>query len=47
MTLYIAQWIANLLILGIALIIWIVGLFGLALMANMIKDFIERITKGE
>ena len=45
MTLYIAQWIANLLILGIALIIWLVGLFGIALMLNMIKDFVEMRSK--
>tara|TARA_R100001530_G_scaffold70988_1_gene50270 strand:+ start:1417 stop:1569 length:153 start_codon:yes stop_codon:yes gene_type:complete len=47
MTLYIATWIANLLILGIAVIIWLIALFGLAIGANMIKDFVERITKGE
>ena len=46
MTLYIAGWIANLLVLGIALIIWLIGIFGTCLILSMIKDLVERLTHG-
>tara|TARA_R100000458_G_C8262625_1_gene237988 strand:+ start:493 stop:639 length:147 start_codon:yes stop_codon:yes gene_type:complete len=43
----IAEWIANLFILGIAGLIWVIVLFGVLLLINIVKDGIDRMIKGE
>ena len=43
----IAEWIANLFILGIAALIWVIVLFGVALLINIATEYIKRTFKGE
>ena len=43
----IAEWIANLLILGIAVVIWGIGMFIIAMMVSIISKFIKQHTQGE
>ena len=39
----IAEWIANLLILGIAIIIWSVGIFMVAMLVTMCKQWVDNL----
>ena len=43
----IAEWIANLLILGIAVVIWGIGMFIVAMMVSIISKFIKQHIQGE
>ena len=43
----IAEWIANLLILGIALTMWGIGLFIFAMLASMVKQGIDKLIRSE
>tara|TARA_R110000765_G_scaffold57159_1_gene112309 strand:- start:783 stop:935 length:153 start_codon:yes stop_codon:yes gene_type:complete len=39
----IAEWIANLLVLGIAIVIWAVGILIVAMLVTMCKQWIDNI----
>ena len=39
----IAEWIANLLILGVAVILWAIGIFIIAMLVSMCKQWIENL----
>ena len=41
----IAEWISNLLILGIALVIWTVGIFMAVMLLSMLNKFIVSLNK--
>ena len=44
----IAEWVANLLVLGIGIIIWAVAIFMIAMLVSMASQQIEQLTnKGE
>ena len=43
----IAEWIANLLVLGIAVVIWAVGVFMIAMIISMINQWVKEIVKGD
>jgi hypothetical protein len=43
----IAEWIANIFILGIAAIIWVIALFGVCLIINIVTEYIKRTLEGE
>jgi hypothetical protein len=43
----IAEWIANLLVLGIAVILWAIGIFIIAMLVSMCKQWIDNLRKGE
>ena len=44
----IAEWIANLLILGLATLIWLIAIFGFCMLVSMAKRLIDSfITKTE
>ena len=43
----IAEWIANLLVLGIAVVIWAIGVFMIAMILSMANQWIKEIVKGE
>ena len=43
----IAEWIANLLVLGIAVIMWAIGIFIIAMLISMFKQWIDNLIKGE
>ena len=44
----IAEWVANLLLLGIGVIIWAVAIFIIAMLVSMASQWIEQLTnKGE
>ncbi len=43
----IAEWIANLLVLGIAVVIWAIGVFMIAMIISMINQWIKEVVKGE
>ena len=44
----IAEWIANLLVLGIGVVIWAVAIFMIAMLVSMASQWIEQLTdKGE
>ena len=44
----IAEWVANLLLLGIGVIIWAVAIFMIAMLVSMASQWIEQLTnKGE
>ena len=44
----IAEWVANLLVLGIGVIIWAVAIFIIAMLVSMASRWIEQLTnKGE
>ena len=44
----IAEWVANLLVLGIGVIIWAVAIFMIAMLVSMACQWIEQLTdKGE
>jgi len=40
----IAEWIANLLVLGIALVMWSIGIFIIAMLISMAKRTIDKLT---
>ena len=42
----IAEWIANLLVLGIAVIMWAIGIFIIAMLMSMSKQWINNLRKG-
>jgi hypothetical protein len=41
----IAEWVANLLVLGIGIIIWAVAIFMIAMLVSMASERIEQLTK--
>ena len=43
----ISEWIANLLVLGIAVIMWAIGIFIIAMLISMFKQWIDNLIKGE
>ena len=43
----IAEWIANLLVLGIAVVIWAIGVFMIAMIISMINKWVKEIVKGD
>jgi uncharacterized protein YggT (Ycf19 family) len=42
----IAEWIANLLVLGIAVILWAIGIFIVAMLVSMTKQWIDNLREG-
>jgi len=42
----IAEWIANLLVLGIAVVMWAIGIFIFAMLVSMFKQWIDNL-RGE
>ena len=42
----IAEWIANLLVLGIAVIMWAIGIFIVAMLVTMCKQWIDNLKEG-
>ena len=42
----IAEWIANLLVLGIAVILWAIGIFIFAMLVSMTKQWIDNLREG-
>jgi len=38
----VANWIVNLTLLGIAVVIWMVGIFMISMLISMIKEYINR-----
>jgi|TARA_R100000656_G_scaffold24434_1_gene21635 hypothetical protein len=40
----IAEWIANLLVLGVAVVMWGIGIFIIAMMFSMLNKFIKEHT---
>ena len=43
----IAEWIANLLVLGIAVIMWAIGIFIVAMLVSMAKQWIDNLKEGK
>ena len=43
----ISEWIANLLVLGIAVILWAIGIFIVAMLVSMAKQWIDNLKKGK
>tara|TARA_R110000744_G_scaffold111972_3_gene210197 strand:- start:270 stop:410 length:141 start_codon:yes stop_codon:yes gene_type:complete len=43
----IAEWIANLLVLGIAVVMWSIGIFIIAMLITMFKQWIDNIREEE
>ena len=43
----IAEWIANLLVLGVAVIMWAIGIFIIAMLVSMCKQWIDNLREGE
>ena len=39
----IAEWIANLLVLGVAIVLWSIGIFVFAMLLSMIKQWINEL----
>jgi len=42
----IAEWIANLLVLGVAIVMWSIGIFIIAMLITMFKQWIENLREG-
>jgi len=42
----IAEWIANILILGIGVIVWAIGIFMIMMIISMINQWIKEMIKG-
>ena len=40
----VANWILNLTLLGMALVIWMIGIFMLSMLISMFKEYIKRRT---
>ena len=43
----ISEWIANLLVLGVAVVMWSIGIFIIAMLVSMSKQWIDNLIKGE
>tara|TARA_R110002020_G_C15801243_1_gene731176 strand:- start:216 stop:368 length:153 start_codon:yes stop_codon:yes gene_type:complete len=43
----IAEWIANLLVLGVAVILWAIGIFIISMLVSMAKQWINNLIQGE
>ena len=43
----IAEWVANLLVLGIAVILWAIAIFMIAMLMSMSSQWIENRTQGK
>ena len=43
----ISEWIANLLVLGVAVVMWAIGIFIIAMLLSMTKQWIDSLIKGE
>ena len=43
----IAEWIANLLVLGVAVVMWSIGIFIVAMLVSMFKQWVDNLIKGE
>ena len=41
----IAEWVANLLVLGVAVVMWSIGIFIVAMLVSMASEWIEQLTK--
>ena len=39
----IAEWIANLLVLGVAIVMWAIGIFIIAMLLSMAKKWIDKL----
>ena len=42
----ISEWIANLLVLGVAVVMWAIGIFIIAMLLSMTKQWIDSLIKG-
>ena len=42
----IAEWIANLLVLGLATLVWLIAIFGFCMLTRMAKKTIDNFTEG-
>ena len=42
----ISEWIANLLVLGVAVVMWAIGIFIIAMLLSMTKQWIDNLIKG-
>jgi len=42
----IAEWIANLLVLGLATLVWLIAIFGFCMLTSMAKKTIDNFTEG-
>jgi hypothetical protein len=42
----IAEWIANLLILGIAIVMWAIGIFIIFMLMSIVKQWIDNLLEG-
>ena len=43
----IAEWIANLLVLGVAVLMWAIGLFIVAMLISVTKQWIDNLLEKE
>ena len=43
----IAEWIANLLVLGVAILMWSIGLFIVAMLLSVAKQWIDNLLEKE
>ena len=43
----IAEWIANLLVLGVAVVLWSIGLFIVAMLISVTKQWIDNLLEKE
>jgi hypothetical protein len=43
----IAEWIANLLVLGVAVVLWSIGLFIVAMLLSVAKQWIDNLLEKE
>ena len=43
----VVEWIANLLVLGVAVILWAIGIFIIAMLVSMVKQWINNLIQGE
>jgi len=43
----IAEWIANLLVLGVAIILWAIAIFMIAMLMSMASQWIENLKHGK
>ena len=43
----ISEWIANLLVLGVAVVMWSIGIFIVAMLVSMFKQWVDNLIKEE
>ncbi len=43
----ISEWIANLLVLGVAVVMWSIGIFIVAMLLSIAKQWVDNLIKGE